>query len=170
MNEYQEKLVSLTAADLARMKKTVLPVRLTGLFFGLLCAGVIVLFIKTIFDPGFRASDGYIVAGFLGFIGLLCAIVFFERVVTAKRLLKSIENGNKQIITTRFINLTREGPATSKIIKHYLKMGNGQSLLVSVLDKKAIVGIHSLYDLKEGDFIEIQLAHPGNVIISLIRK
>jgi hypothetical protein len=168
MNEYQEKLVPLTADDLARMKKTVLPVRLAGVFFGLLCAGAIVLFIKTIYDPHFRASDGYVVAGFLGFTALLCAIVFFERVVTAKRLLKSIENGNKQIITTRFINLSREG--TSKIIKRYLKMGNGQSLLVRVLDKKALGGISSLYDLKAGDFIEIQLAQPGDVIISLIRK
>jgi hypothetical protein len=170
MNQHEEQVLPLTRDEIDRLKRSIRIVKLAAWVFALVALGALFLFVKTITDPGFRASDGYIVSIFLALIFLLCGGISLERSGVVTRVKHCIKNGTKLVIKTHLEGISQSGAPGSKLLKFYIKMGNGKTLEVKALDSKTFNNFKSLYNLPDKQAIEMHLCQPGDIILTIIKK
>ena len=162
-------LLPLTENEQRRVRKVARGLGAWLVFFALLVPGFGFLFILTVTDKNFRASDGYVVAGFTGLMVLVGVVAMWGGWRTKARMDLILASNQKQVLAGQVTNVTVRG--TSQYREYFWEIkGFSQPIAICPISPRALIGLKFLDEVAVGDWVEVHQAATVPLAVGIVKR
>lgn len=162
------QLLLLTEDEQRRVRKVARGLGAWLVFFALLVPGFGFLFILTITDKNFRASDGYVVAGFTGLMVLVGVAAMWGGWRTKAQMDLILASNQKQVLAGQVTNVMMRGTSRHREYCWEIK-GFSQPIAIRPISPHALTGIEFLDEVAVGDWVEVHQAATVPLAVGIVK-
>ena len=163
-----QNLLPLTETERRHVRKVARGVWPGLVLFALLVPGFGFLFLLTITDDNFRASDGYVVAGFTGFMTLGGVAAMWESWRIKARMGLILVSNQKRVLAGQVTKVMNHGTLRRPKIYWEIK-GVSQPVAVRLISINALDGLKSVHEVEAGDWVEVHQAVDELTIVAIVK-